>query len=126
MEKRGQKYQEQAIKNASPTELITKLYDFAIQACYKKDVERLHGSLQILIDSLNHDFEISASLYNLYEYCQRQARDNKFEEVRELLEPVRETWKDEVVGSNPDADMNMQIDTNKQPAQVASGQGFVV
>lgn len=90
-------YQEQAIKNASATELITKLYDFAIQACYQKDSELLEGVLSALIKSLNFDYEISGSLHNLYDYCQRQAKEQKFDEVRELLEPVREGWIEGVV-----------------------------
>jgi flagellin-specific chaperone FliS len=108
-----QEYQEQAIKNASSTELITKLYDFAIQACYQKDGERLYQVLDALIKSLNFDYEISGTLYNLYEYCQRQSKEEEFEEVRELLEPVRDAWVEGVVKNNEDA------------AQVG-GKGFVV
>lgn len=94
-----QTYQEQEIKNASPTELITKLYDFAIQACYKKEEEELHQVLNTLITSLNFDYEISETLYSLYEYCQRQAEEQEFEEIRELLEPVREAWSQDVVNN---------------------------
>lgn len=96
-------YQRQAIKNASPSELVTKLYDFAIQACYREEEERLHEVLEALITSLNFDYEIAGSLYNLYEYCQRRARVQEFEEVRELLEPLREAWVEGVVksGENP-------------------------
>jgi flagellin-specific chaperone FliS len=100
---RQRHYQEQAIKNASPTELITKLYDFAIQACHKKDEKKLQDVLETLIKSLNFDFEISESLYNLYEYCQRQAQNKQFNEVCELLAPVRETWTNEVVNANEQA-----------------------
>lgn len=93
-------YQKQAIKNASPTELITKLYDFAIQACYQEDEDRLQQVLDALMQSLNFDYEISSTLYNLYEYCRRQAESKEFNEVRELLEPVREAWVQGVVKSN--------------------------
>ncbi len=113
MEHPQNKYQRQAIKNASPTELIQKLYDFAIQACHKQDEERLQKVLSTLIQSLNFDYEIAGELYNLYEYCQRQAKKKEFEEVRELLEPVREAWVEGVVKNN------------EQPAGMG-GKGFVV
>lgn len=95
-----QEYQKQAIKNASPTELITKLYDFAIQACHKKEKEQLQQVLNTLIKSLNFDYEISETLYSLYEYCQRLAEEEEFEEIRELLEPVRAAWTQEIANTN--------------------------
>lgn len=113
MENPQKKYQRQAIKNASSTELIQKLYDFAIQACHQKDEERLQQVLSALIKSLNFDYEIAGELYNLYEYCQRQAKQQEFEEVRELLEPVREAWVEGVV-------------KNKEEAPSLGGEGFVV
>ncbi len=106
-------YQRQAIKNASSTELIEKLYDFAIQACHKEDEERLQQVLSALIKSLNFDYDIAGELYNLYEYCQRQAKQKEFDEVREILEPVREAWVEGVVKSN------------EESAQLG-GKGFVV
>lgn len=106
-------YQRQAIKNASPTELIKQLYDFAIQACHKQDEERLQQVLSALIKSLNFDYDIADELYNLYEYCQRQARQGEFEEVRELLEPVREAWIEGVMAQ-------------KEAPKTVGGKGFVV
>ncbi|MDZ7772920.1 MAG: flagellar export chaperone FliS [Balneolaceae bacterium] len=106
-------YQRQAVKNASPAELVTKLYDFAIQACYKEDEERLYQVLAALIKSLNFDYEISGNLYGLYEYCQRMSRERKFEEVRELLEPIREAWIEGVV-------------KNREQANTPNGNGFLV
>lgn len=106
-------YQKQAVKNASPTQLITKLYDFAIQACYQEDAEKLDKVLGTLIQSLNFDYEISGTLYNLYEYCQRQARAGAFDEVRELIEPVREAWIEGVV-------------KNETKPAAGGGKGFVV
>lgn len=108
-------YQRQAVKNASPTELIAKLYDFAIQACYKEDQEKLDQVLGTLTKSLNFDYEISGTLYNLYDYCRRQASKGEFEEVRELLEPVREAWIDGVIKSGEELNKKQK-----------DGKGFVV
>lgn len=91
------RYQKQAILNASPTEVILKLYDFAIQACYKKEEKKLHEVIEVLKNSLNHEYEISGSLHDLYIYCQQKASEKEFEEVVELLEPVRSAWHEGVV-----------------------------
>jgi flagellin-specific chaperone FliS len=109
-----QQYQEQAIKNASPTELITKLYDFAIQACYQENYKRLDEVLSALTQSLNFDYEISETLYELYDYCKRQGRNQEFDEVRELLGPVREAWVNGVVANK-----------NKKTANIGNN-GFIV
>ena len=90
-------YQRQSILNSSPTELIMKLYDFAIQACYKKDEEKVVEVLATLKKSLNFEYEISSNLYELYDYCQRQAKQQEFEEVIELIEPIRSAWHEGIV-----------------------------
>lgn len=81
---------------ASPEALVTKMYDFAIQACYQKDEKRLIDILSALTTSLNLDYELASSLYQLYKYCQQQAREHNFEEVIELLKGVRDIWKEHV------------------------------
>ena len=96
-------YQIQQIKNATPTELIGILYDMAIQATYRKDQVRLIKILSLLMRSLNHDYEVAENFFNLYEYCQHVARDNQFDEVRELLTGVRDAWYDSVVKGNKTA-----------------------
>jgi flagellin-specific chaperone FliS len=98
------KYQQQAVRNSSPVELIGKLYDFAIQACHKKEKEKVRESLSLLIKSLNFEYEISSDLYGLYEYCQRQAEKDNFEEICELIGPVRETWNESVVNGEQQTD----------------------
>lgn len=90
-------YQRQAILNSSPTELILKLYDFTIQACYKKEEMKVVEVLSTLKKSLNFEYEISNSLFELYDYCQRQAKQQEFDEVRELIEPVRAAWHEGIV-----------------------------
>jgi flagellin-specific chaperone FliS len=93
-------YQIQQIKNASPTELIGILYDMAIQATYRKDQVRLIKILSLLMRSLNHDYEVAENFFNLYEYCQHVARDNKFDEVRDLLSGIRDAWYETVIKGN--------------------------
>lgn len=85
-------YQRQAIMNASPLQVVVKMYDLVIQSTYREDGKRVRELLSTLISGLNFDHEPSDQLFALYQYCQRLSRQEKFEEIREILEPLRETW----------------------------------
>ena len=94
------KYKEQQIKSASPTELITILYDMCLQACYRKDSQRVQDILERLIKSLNFDYDMAGDMYSLYEYCQRAARDGNYNEVVSIISNIREAWDEAVVKEN--------------------------
>ncbi|SMO95906.1 flagellar export chaperone FliS [Gracilimonas mengyeensis] len=87
-------YQKQSVMNVPPLKLVVKLYDLAIQASYREDSEKMRDILSTLIKGLNFDFEPADQLFELYRYCQELARQKKFEEFRELLEPIRDTWEE--------------------------------
>jgi len=87
-------YQKQSVLNASPLKLVVKMYDFAIQASYLEDGQKLKDILSTLIKGLNFDHEPAGQLYELYRYCQDLARKNQFDEVIEILEPLRDTWQE--------------------------------
>ena len=91
------KYKEQQIKSASPTELITILYDMCLQACYRNDGQRVHDILGQLIKALNFDYEMAGDMYSLYEYCQRAAQKGDFDEVESIIGNIREAWNQGVV-----------------------------
>lgn len=87
-------YQTQSIKSASPLQLVIKMYDLTIQATYKEDEKKVKDLLSALIHGLNFDYEPSEQLFSLYQYCQNLARKQKFEEIREILEPLRSSWEE--------------------------------
>ncbi|MDI6401500.1 flagellar protein FliS [Balneolaceae bacterium ANBcel3] len=87
-------YQRQSVMNASPVKLIIKLYDLAIQASYSENEKKLRDILSTLINGLNFDHEPAAQLFNLYRYCQELAREERYEEIREILEPLRDAWEE--------------------------------
>jgi flagellar protein FliS len=93
MQNPQQVYQRQAIMNASPLKLVVKLYDLLLQATYRKDQKRVREVLSTLIESLNFDHEPAGELFQLYQYCQDLARKEKFEEIRDILEPLRDAWE---------------------------------
>ncbi len=86
-------YQRQSVMNASPLKLVIKLYDLAIQASYREDDQRLREILSTLIKGLDFNHEPADQLFNLYRYCQDLSREKKFDEVREILDPLRDAWE---------------------------------
>lgn len=97
--------------NASPLKLVVKMYDLAIQASYREDERKLREILSALTESLNFDYEPAGQLFELYRYCQDLARKQKFGEIREILEPLRDTWE-EAANQNvsaPDPSQNTSI-----------------
>lgn len=87
-------YQTQSVKSASPLQLVIKMYDLTIQATYREDEKKVKELLSALIHGLNFDYEPSEQLFSLYQYCQDLARKHKFEEIREILEPLRSSWEE--------------------------------
>lgn len=85
-------YKRQQVVNASPVELVSLMYDEAIACTYRKDSKKLVEILGQLIRALNFEYDMSSDLFGLYEYCQRKARSNNFDEVRSLIEPIRDAW----------------------------------
>ena len=92
-------YQQQSVKNASPLQLVVKMYDLVLQATYREDEKRVREILSTLITGLNFEYEPAGQLFSLYNYCQGLSRKGEFEEIREVLEPLRDAWQ-EVAGQN--------------------------
>ena len=88
-------YQTQAVKIASPIQLVVKLYDLLIQATYSKDDKKVKEILTTLMHGLDFEHEPAEQLFALYQYCRELARKKEFQEIREILEPIRDSW-DEV------------------------------
>ncbi len=84
------------IINATPQELILKVYDFAILNCQKNDLIKTNDAIQVLINSLNFDDpaakEISIGLLRLYQFCQEQMRKKNNQIVLKILTELRDTW----------------------------------
>lgn len=90
-------YQRQSVMQGSPEELISQLYDILIQSCYCQDAKKASGVLDTLIKSLNFDYEISLTLLELYSYCKSILDQEKYDEIRTLVEPIRTAWNDGIV-----------------------------
>ena len=58
------------ILNASPEQLIMKVYDFAILNCQRQNLVKTNDALQVLITALNFDDprakEVAVGLFKIY------------------------------------------------------------
>jgi flagellar protein FliS len=84
------------IMEATPQQLLIKIYDFAIVNCQKHNLEKTNKAIQELINSLRFDLEeakeISIGLLKLYQFCQESMRQKNYDVVYKILTELRETW----------------------------------
>jgi len=84
------------ILDATPEQIIIKIYDFAIVHCIKHDLHKTNKAIQELINALRFDDEsareIAVGLFRLYQFCQEQMRQENYEVVQKILTDLRDTW----------------------------------
>ena len=84
------------IMEATPQQLLIKIYDFAILNCQRKNLAKTNQALQELINSLNWEGEdvanVSAGLFRLYQYCQDEMRKKNYDMVYKILTELRDSW----------------------------------
>ncbi len=84
------------IMEATPQQLLIKIYDFAILNCQRKNLAKTNQALQELINSLKWEGEavanVSAGLFKLYQYCQDEMRKKNYEMVYKILTELRDSW----------------------------------
>jgi Flagellin-specific chaperone FliS len=85
------------IMEASPQQLLIKIYDFAILNCQKHNLVKTNKAIQELINSLRFDEEsskeIALGLYRLYQFCQEEMRKQNYDIVHKILVELRESWR---------------------------------
>jgi flagellar protein FliS len=84
------------ITQATPKQLLIKLYDFAIVNCKKQNLAKTNEAIQVLISSLSFEnkevSEVSTGLLKLYQFCQDQMRKENYSIVYEILTELKESW----------------------------------
>ena len=95
--KRMNQYIANELLDASPEQLIMKVFTFAIQNCQKHNMVKTNEALQVLINALNFDIpeakEISIGFFRIYTYCQDQMRKQNYDIVYKTLTELKETWE---------------------------------
>ena len=86
-------YLEDEFAGLSPVQVLIKVYDAAIVSCVRQDRERLNKALIQLISSLNFEHhEMAFGSFRLFNYCLRQARKGRFDELKTILVGLRDAW----------------------------------
>lgn len=84
------------IMEATPKQLVLKIYDVAVINCQRKNLEKTNQAIQELINSLRFDNdevkEVSMGLLRLYLFCQDQTRKGNFDIVYQILSELRDSW----------------------------------
>lgn len=84
------------ITQATPKELLIKIYNFAILNCKKQNLAKTNEAIQVLITSLSFEnkeiSKISTGLLRLYQFCQDQMRKKNYDIVYEILTELRDSW----------------------------------
>lgn len=112
-----QQYQQNAVLNAGPEQLLLMLYNGAIrflnQSCLCLDKNDLAGTSNSIIraqdiiiylkDTLDMNYEIAGSLFSLYEYMYERLVDANIKkdspalrDVLKMLEDLRNTWAEAI------------------------------
>ncbi len=87
------RYHQNSILNATPSELILKLYDLAIISIRKKDFHKAGLVLTELIAALNFEYQEEAlGLFKLYRYCQDCLYKGETQMPLQILVELRDTW----------------------------------
>ena len=93
---RTNQYMVNEILEATPQQLLIKLYDIAIVNCQQQNMIKTNKAIQELSNALNFDDEgakeIAIGLLRLYQCCQDQMRKNNFEIVNKILVELRDSW----------------------------------
>ncbi|QQS35433.1 MAG: flagellar protein FliS [Ignavibacteriales bacterium] len=93
---RTNQYLVNEVMEATPQQLLIKLYDIAIVSCQKQDMIRTNKAIQELTNALNFNDdgakEVSIGLLRLYQFCQDQMRKNNFDVVKKILTELRDSW----------------------------------
>ncbi len=94
------RYQQQAVQTSSPEQIIAKLYDLGVAACHAGDRVKVRKVLVELMAGLNFELggEIAVRLQAIYEFCLEESNNGQLDTVRELLEGLREAWREGVLG----------------------------
>ena len=90
-------YLTKEILEATPQQLLIKVYDYAILNCQRNDLAKTNSALQELMNALRFDGdeaskEFSLGLMKLYQFCQEQMRKGNSTVVHGILTELRDGW----------------------------------
>jgi flagellar secretion chaperone FliS len=86
-------YLRNEVMSLSPTEIILRIYDFAIINLKKGEGQKAMRAITELIVSLNFEYkDISLGFFRLYLYCRDQIIHGNLNNALVIMEGLRESW----------------------------------
>jgi flagellin-specific chaperone FliS len=86
-------YHKDEVMSASPLRLVAMVYDFAINACEQKDLNRATKAVSVLRDVLDRDYsETVACLIGILRSCLESIRREDYDDALLTLQVLREGW----------------------------------
>lgn len=94
-------YQCQAVRAASPAQIVDKLYGIGVAAARAGDGTRTRRALVELTAALDYERggEVAVGLGALYDYALRAANDGDLDGVAEILGGLRGAWREATLGA---------------------------
>ena len=80
------------VLNMTPVEVIKRLYEVAIVACRRHDLQLARKAVNELINGLNFDYDVARDLYRLYDYAKAEMRKGNYDEAVRVLGDLRGAW----------------------------------
>ncbi|MGR3220543.1 MAG: hypothetical protein ACUZ8H_12130 [Candidatus Anammoxibacter sp.] len=88
---------------------IDNIFNIGIQACDQKDTIKVRKVLDTLKGMLDFQFkEVASGFGRLYDFCLQFVNDKKFENARDILLELRQSWNVAVV-TNPNNSQDTDI-----------------
>ena len=90
------RYQQQAVRTASPAQLVDKLYGIGVAAARAGDADRARRALVELTAALDRERggAVAEGLYELYAFSLNAAAEGDLATVAEILGGLREAWRE--------------------------------
>ena len=98
---RMRQYERQAIATSTPEQLVAKLYDLGVAACYRADRPKVRAVLVELAGSLDREAggDVAAGLHALYAFCLRESAGGDLDVVADVLGGLREASHEGVLAA---------------------------
>lgn len=86
--------QKKQVEIETPEQVILRLYEIGIEACWHRDQAKVGQVLRELIAALNFDYgEMATAYYNMYDYALRILEQQKYNEIRDILSELHDAWE---------------------------------
>jgi len=113
------RYRELQAAGANSLQRTLMVYDAAIVACGRQDLQRTTEALNVLRNSLDlEQGPIPVSLFRIYQYCGKLAREGRYDEAADMLRELVQAWVEVLVREK---DARMQKVAGEPASFVAVG-----